>query len=175
MLRTLPLCTCCRHYPGAATGCIVYSLPQSYQPSPIWQSGRPAPRPFRGLFGVHLRYGLHTRAVTIFRDTLNQRLQLFRYLHSCSGCFRLEHFAGWAFHPLGKRRLFTAHAKSGNRDLAGRILAFIEYDQFITWAWDPGTRASGQRRTTPPLNTHDDFVQVVKRWISAGAPLSPSS
>ena len=29
-----------------------------------------------------------------------QRLQPFRYLHSCSGCFRLEQFAGWAFHPL---------------------------------------------------------------------------
>jgi hypothetical protein len=114
VLRALPLRTCCRHYPGAATGCVVCSLPQSYQPSPIWQSGRPAPRPFRGLFGVHLRYGLHTRAVTIFRDTLDQRLQLLRYLHSCSGCFRLEHFAGWAFHPLGKRRLSTAHAKSGN-------------------------------------------------------------
>jgi alcohol dehydrogenase (cytochrome c) len=63
--------------------------------------------------------------------------------------------------------------KNGNRDLAA-VLAFIEYDQFITWAWDPGTRASGQRRTTPPLNTHDDFVQVVKQWIAAGAPC-PSS
>lgn len=63
--------------------------------------------------------------------------------------------------------------KNGNRDLAA-VLAFIEYDQFITWAWDPGTRASGQRRTTPPLNTHDDFVKVVERWIAAGAPC-PSS
>src|SRR6185312_17096624 len=53
VLRALPLCTCCRHYPGTATGCLVCSLPQSYQPSPIWQSGRPAHRPFRGLYGVH--------------------------------------------------------------------------------------------------------------------------
>jgi hypothetical protein len=29
-----------------------------------------------------------------------RRLQPFRYLHSCSGCFRLEHFAGWDSHPL---------------------------------------------------------------------------
>src|ERR1700687_3322075 len=41
-------------------------------------------RPFRGLRGVHSRYGLHTRAVTVFRDTLHRRLQPFRYLHSCS-------------------------------------------------------------------------------------------
>jgi len=31
---------------------------------------------------------------------LHRRLQPFRYLHSCSGCFRLEHFAGWDSHPL---------------------------------------------------------------------------
>src|SRR5271154_7274407 len=39
------------------------------QPSPKGLSGRPAHRPFRGLLGVHSRYGLHTRAVTIYRDT----------------------------------------------------------------------------------------------------------
>ena len=76
------------------------SFSQPYQPSPVWQPGRPVHRPFRGLLSVHSRYGLHTRAVTVFRDTLNRRLQPFRYLHSCSGCFRLEQFAGWAFHPL---------------------------------------------------------------------------
>jgi len=97
VLRALPLCTCCRHYPGAAAGCIVCSLSQPCQPSPIWQSGRPAHCPFRGLLGVHLRYGLHTRAATVFRGTLHRRLQPFRYLHSCSGCFRLEPSPGGAF------------------------------------------------------------------------------
>src|SRR6202021_1418760 len=29
-----------------------------------------------------------------------RRLQPLRYLHSCSGCFRLERFAGWGLHPL---------------------------------------------------------------------------
>jgi hypothetical protein len=38
--------------------------PQPYQPSPKGLSGRPAHCPFRGLLGVHSRYGLHTRAVT---------------------------------------------------------------------------------------------------------------
>src|SRR5271155_1106167 len=45
---------------------------QSCQLSPIWQSGRPAHCPFRGLLGVHSRYGLHTRAVTVYRDTLSE-------------------------------------------------------------------------------------------------------
>lgn len=64
VLRTLSLCTCCHHYPGAATGRPTCSFTQPYQPSPIGCSGRPAHRPFRGLLGVHSRYGLHTRAVT---------------------------------------------------------------------------------------------------------------
>jgi hypothetical protein len=72
----------------------ICSITQSWQPSPIWRSGRPAHRPFRGLLGVHSRYGLHTRAVTVCRDTLDRRLQRFRYLHRCSGCFRLEQLPG---------------------------------------------------------------------------------
>ena len=54
VLRALSLCTCCRHYPGAATGGEPRSSPQSYQPSPKWRSGRPAHRPFRGLPSVHI-------------------------------------------------------------------------------------------------------------------------
>ena len=72
------------------------SIPQPYQPSPKWESGRPMHRPFRGLLGVHSRYGLHTRAVTACRDALHRRLQLLRHLHSCSGCFRLEQSPGGA-------------------------------------------------------------------------------
>ena len=66
VLRAFPLCTCCRHYPGTATGALHCSIIQSYQPSPKWLSGRPVQRPFRGLLSVHSRYGLHTRAVTEF-------------------------------------------------------------------------------------------------------------
>ena len=64
VLRALSLCTCCRHYPGAAAGRTLRSFTQPYQPSPKGLSGRPAHRPFRGLLGVHSRCGLHTRAVT---------------------------------------------------------------------------------------------------------------
>jgi hypothetical protein len=58
------LCTCCRHYPGAAAGVFLAHLPQLFQPSPEGSPGRPAHRPFRGLLSVHSRCGLHTRAVT---------------------------------------------------------------------------------------------------------------
>ena len=34
------------------------------------------------------------------RGPLYRRLQPFGHLHDCSGCFRLERVAGWAFHPL---------------------------------------------------------------------------
>src|SRR5208283_1276552 len=33
-------------------------------------------------------------------DLLHRRLQPFRHLHDCSGCFRLERVAGWDLHPL---------------------------------------------------------------------------
>jgi hypothetical protein len=84
---------------------------QPCQPSPIWQSGRPAHCPFRGLLGVHSRYGLHTRAVTVFRDTLSEGFS--HFVTSIAAPVA----SGWSgcrvgFAPTGKRRLFTAHAKS---------------------------------------------------------------
>src|SRR4249920_3315675 len=88
---------------------------QPCQPSPIWRSGRPAHRPFRGLLGVHSRYGLHTRAVTVYRDPLIRRLQPLRFLHSCSGCFRLERLPGgtcthWKAPPFHGARQQQTHA-----------------------------------------------------------------
>src|SRR5216684_5852241 len=83
VLRTLSLCTCCRQYPGTAIGRTTsLNSPKSCQPSPIWQSGRPAHRPFRGLLGVHSRYGLHTRAVTVYRDTLSEGFSHFSIPHA---------------------------------------------------------------------------------------------
>ena len=58
-------------------------------------SHRPAHRPFRGLLSVHSRCGLHTRTVTKV-VTVIRRLQTFRLLHACSGCFRLERLPGGA-------------------------------------------------------------------------------
>jgi hypothetical protein len=113
VLRTLSLCTCCRHYPGVAAGRIFFAqFVQLCQPIPIWQSGRPTHRPFRGLLGIHSRYGLHTRAVTVYRDTLTRGFSHFvtsmtaPVASGWSGCR-----VGLA--PTGKRRIVTAHAKTG--------------------------------------------------------------
>src|SRR5215469_1265479 len=71
VLRALSLCTCCRHIPRrGGWDHRLLLLPQTSQPSPIRGAGRPAHRPFRGLLGVHSRYGLYTRHVTVFRDAL---------------------------------------------------------------------------------------------------------
>ena len=111
---------CCVRFPcvhAAATtpaqrlGVLLRSFPQPYQPSPKGSSGRPAHRPFRGLLDVHSRYGLHTRAVTVYRDTLSEGFSHFvtsmtaPVASGWSGCR-----VGLA--PTGKRRLFTAHAKN---------------------------------------------------------------
>ena len=46
------------------------------------------------------RVAARTLAPSPIRDLLHRRLQPFRHLHDCSGCFRLERFAGWGLHPL---------------------------------------------------------------------------
>ena len=97
--------------PAQRPGPASLTSPQSCQPSPIWQSGRPVHRHFRGLLGVHSRYGLHTRAVTVYRDTLTRGFSHFvtsmtaPVASGWSGCR-----AGLA--PTGKRHLPTAHANS---------------------------------------------------------------
>jgi hypothetical protein len=63
------------------------------------------------LLGVHSRYGLHTRAVTVYRDTLSEGFSHFVTSMTApvaSGWSRCR--VGLA--PTGKRRLVTAHAKS---------------------------------------------------------------
>src|SRR6266511_3313001 len=64
VFRALSLCTCRRQYPGVAAGRNLRSTRPAISAFPIWQSGRPTHRPFRGLLDVHSRCGLHTRAVT---------------------------------------------------------------------------------------------------------------
>ena len=118
VLRTLSLCTCCRHYPGTATGGIAsLTSPQSCQPSLISVSGRPMHRPFRGLLGVHSRYGLHTRAVTVYRDTLIEGFS--HFVTSMTAPIA----SGWSvcrmgLAPTGKRRLYTAHRNSRHHPTA---------------------------------------------------------
>src|SRR5215470_9177798 len=111
---------CCARFPcvhAAATtpvqqlGVFLAHLTQLYQPSPIPLSGRPAHRPFRGLLGVHSRCGLHTRAVTVYRDRYPGASDI-----SSPPCLPRLLPAGavarWALHPLiwgiGVKRKFSA-------------------------------------------------------------------
>ena len=82
---------------------------QPYQPSPKGLSGRSAHRPFRGLLD---RYGLHTRAVTVFRDTLTEGFS--HFVTSIA-------WSDW-FAPTGERRLGTAHTPSGHFGDTMRLL-----------------------------------------------------
>ena len=69
--------------------------------------------PIQGLLGVHSRYGLHTRAVTVYRDTLSEGFS--HFVTSIAAPVA----SGWSvcrvgLAPTGKRRLFTAHAQVGH-------------------------------------------------------------
>ena len=86
--------------PAQRLGVLLRSSTQPCQPSPIWQSGRPAHRPFRGLLGVHSRCGLHTRAVTIFRDPLSEGFRHFVASMPAPVASGWSDFAGWGLHPL---------------------------------------------------------------------------
>jgi hypothetical protein len=100
VLRALSLCTCCRHYPGAATGSntllnlpIVSAFPDRVVGSACASSFSRIAQRSLALRPAHSR--CHQ-----FVTRFTRRLQPFRFLHSCSGCFRLERVAGWALHPL---------------------------------------------------------------------------
>jgi len=106
--------------PAQRLGVLLCSFTQPYQPSPKGLSGRPAHCPFRGLLGVYSRYGLHTRAVTVYRDTLTEGFS--HFVTSMTAPVA----SGWStcrvgLTPTGKRRLSTAHTHSrprGNGDCA---------------------------------------------------------
>jgi hypothetical protein len=96
VFRALSLCTCRRHYPGAASERIVSLI-----------SSRRISLPRKGcrvdlrivLFedcSAFTRVAACTLALSPIRDTLNRRLQPLRYLHDCSDCFRLERLPGGA-------------------------------------------------------------------------------
>src|SRR5580658_10447508 len=67
------------------------------------------------------RVAARTLARSPIRDLLHRRLQPLRYLHDCSGCFRLERSGRVGLAPTGKRRLVTAHANSGRSPMDGRV------------------------------------------------------
>jgi hypothetical protein len=65
------------------------------------------------LLGVYSRYGLHTRAVTVYRDTLTRGFS--HFVTSMTAPVA----SGWSIRrvgltPTGKRRLSTAHTQCGH-------------------------------------------------------------
>src|SRR3984893_14555087 len=100
---------------------------------------RPAHRPFRGLLSVHLRCGLHTRTVTVYRDRYPKASDtssppcLLRSLPAGA-------VAGWGLHPLEKRRLVTAHVDS--RNLGERKTARVPYSRPVC-RWGVGKGDAG--------------------------------
>jgi alcohol dehydrogenase (cytochrome c) len=59
-------------------------------------------------------------------------------------------------------------SRNGNRELAD-TLHHIATEPLILWSWNPGKRANGETRTTPPIS-HDDFVLAFSTWADNGAP-----
>src|SRR5215472_15808768 len=99
VLCALSLCTCCRHYPGAAGG----RNPRSSHPAvaafPDTAVGSACTSTFSRLAWRSLALRpAHSRGYQLV--TANRRPQPFRYLHDCSDCFRQERITGWDLHPL---------------------------------------------------------------------------
>ena len=106
--------------PVQRLGVVFAQITQPYQPSPKLQSVRPAIDLFEAC-SAFTRVAARTLAPSPICDQLHRRLQPFRHLHDCSGCFRLERSPGGA-RPTGKRRLLTAHANSGRSQSARRAV-----------------------------------------------------
>jgi hypothetical protein len=119
VLRTLSLCTCCRHYPGAAAGRTLRSASPSRISLP--RKGRRV-----GLRIVlfeacpaFIRVTACTLALSPIRDTLTEGFS--HFVSSMTAPVA----SGWSdcrvgFAPTGKRRLCTAHTRS-RRWIVGRI------------------------------------------------------
>jgi hypothetical protein len=131
--------------PAQSLAVLLCSSDQRYQPSPKGSSGRPAHRHFRGLLSVHSRYGPHTRAATNSWHA-TRRLQPFRYLHDCSGCFRLERLPGgicthWkapplhGAHPLQSSALPNCAPESGQSSSRNRLA-----EKFDRCSYEPNFR-----------------------------------
>ena len=119
-MRALSLCACCRHYPGAATGRRSRSSHPAVSAFPEIAVGSARTSSFSRLARRSL-VAARTLAPSPICDALHRRLQPFRHLHDCSGCFRLERSPG-GLAPTGKRRLLTAHANSSHSSMIRRAI-----------------------------------------------------
>src|ERR1700675_3037401 len=116
VLRTLSLCTCCRHYPGAAAGRTL----RSASPSRISLPRKGCRVGLRIVLfedcSTFTRVAACTLALSPIRDTLIEGFS--HFVASMTAPIA----SGWSgcrvgFAPTGKRRLCTAHANNGSRHL----------------------------------------------------------
>ena len=110
VLRALSLCTC-RHYPAAQRlEALLRSIHPVVSDFPTTASGSSCAFHFSRLARRSLTLRPAHSRCHLYVARFTRRLQPFRYLHSCSGCFRLERLPGgactrWKAPPLhGARR-----------------------------------------------------------------------
>jgi len=128
VLRTLSLCTCCRHYPGAAAGRTL----RSASPSRISLPRKGCRVGLRIVLfedcSAFTRVTACTLALSPIRDTLIKGFS--HFVTSMTAPIA----SGWSgcrvgFTPTGKRRLVTAHTRVGSfqlRPVFRRFLAWTE-------------------------------------------------
>jgi hypothetical protein len=108
VLPALSLCTCCRHYPGAATGLVASLIHPVVSAFPGMAAGSACASTFSRLARRSLALRpAHSRCHQVVAR-FTRRLQPLRYLHDCSGCFRLERWPGgicthWKSAALSRR------------------------------------------------------------------------
>jgi len=115
---------------------------------------------------------------------------------NCASCHQAENSdatgvpgaRGWHLAPLSMRwqdasdRALSSAAvcraltdRTKNHGLDGRgLLEHHQEERLVLWAWNPGRRADGTARSTPPL-THEQFVNATRRWVAAATPCPNSS
>jgi hypothetical protein len=54
--------------------------------------------------------------------------------------------------------------RNGGRRAGEEVIEHMKTDPLVLWAWNPGAG-----RTTPPL-THEQLVEALEAWVSAGMP-----
>src|SRR5437868_218564 len=132
VLRTLSLCTCCRHYPGAAAGRTL----RSASPSRISLPRKGCRVGLRIVLfeacSAFTRVTACTLALSPIRDTLIEGFS--HFVTSMTAPIA----SGWSgcrvgLAPTGKRRLVTAHTLSGHR-LRHLVIAPITTIKILTVA-----------------------------------------
>lgn len=59
--------------------------------------------------------------------------------------------------------------RNGNRDPES-VMHHLTEHALVLWAWTPGVDAGGRPREPPPV-PKDEYIEAVKRWFAAGAPI----